>query len=815
MKINFNKKIYKHEEPCTSEWERQLNTAETIIAQFNKKYKTMILADEVGMGKTYSALAVMAQFVSKGQKVLLIVPTGGILEKKWIEEITYFNKKYFNGQFTPIIAQDLNEAVSFLNVQNENITRFRNERKQYFTSCLKKWIKNEKLSSNPEYKINTAIKNHSELKERFYSIYPYKIVYNFFSKIFYDNQKLKKITLKKRIAEINEGNFDFLKKFSSNIKKYSPNIIIVTMNSRKFETELKDSHFSLVVIDEAHNWKNGKRGANDFKSLADPHIEYKLLLSATPVQLHPDELQKIFDNTHSKNCINLSLQTVDQLQTTIDNCTKHSKFFLEEWKKLTPDQSQLLKNYFTTPLSVTEILTKITESELQGFVKKLQEYHTYLKQYENTIKKIIIRHKKSKETRSFHCGSGYNTHNQTRQNYLYETMGYCDDNNLLLSFIGMRARQLIARQHSQQESVCLLGGINSSYEAYQNHLENKKITTNDPYMEFFLRQIKNTEHPKIMATITRAYSNLLSGKKTLIFCERKATQAIIKQKLADLIKQTSKATNSLQKTNWLNNYLENDITEIINKMTDEDEKQELSVQCTTIINKINEISNCLRALNPALKTHNSRELYEKLKKIIEIDQIDQPDTKSYHIWHAIATSQNQLVDIIHGETKYVTRVNRCAGFNSPLAPYILICTAIGSEGINLHQFCDDIIIHDLPWNPAKLEQKIGRIDRINCLASQEGSSNNIGIPFLADDYDELQYKTLLARAQMQEILFGDFIKSKSANQNNHDETDGNGKVIEPDINSEADFEEQETVPLPQKLIEFLTLDLSVMLPLSK
>ena len=42
---------------------------------------------------------------------------------------------------------------------------------------------------------------------------------------------------------------------------------------------------------------------------------------------------------------------------------------------------------------------------------------------------------------------------------------------------------------------------------------------------------------------------------------------------------------------------------------------------------------------------------------------------------------------------------------------ILICTDAAREGINLQARCYDLIHFDLPWNPARIEQRNGRIDR--------------------------------------------------------------------------------------------------------
>ena len=42
---------------------------------------------------------------------------------------------------------------------------------------------------------------------------------------------------------------------------------------------------------------------------------------------------------------------------------------------------------------------------------------------------------------------------------------------------------------------------------------------------------------------------------------------------------------------------------------------------------------------------------------------------------------------------------------------VLVSTEAGGEGLNL-QFCHIVINYDLPWNPMRLEQRIGRVDRI-------------------------------------------------------------------------------------------------------
>lgn len=66
------------------------------------------------------------------------------------------------------------------------------------------------------------------------------------------------------------------------------------------------------------------------------------------------------------------------------------------------------------------------------------------------------------------------------------------------------------------------------------------------------------------------------------------------------------------------------------------------------------------------------------------------------------------VNTIHGGMKLEERVNAESVFRNTTE--VLIATEAAGEGINL-QFCNLMINYDIPWNPNRLEQRMGRIHR--------------------------------------------------------------------------------------------------------
>jgi ERCC4-related helicase len=67
-----------------------------------------------------------------------------------------------------------------------------------------------------------------------------------------------------------------------------------------------------------------------------------------------------------------------------------------------------------------------------------------------------------------------------------------------------------------------------------------------------------------------------------------------------------------------------------------------------------------------------------------------------------------------GQTSLEERDRIKIAFNAPFEQQpvrILVCTDAAREGLNLQARCHDLIHVDLPWNPSRLEQRNGRIDR--------------------------------------------------------------------------------------------------------
>jgi len=69
------------------------------------------------------------------------------------------------------------------------------------------------------------------------------------------------------------------------------------------------------------------------------------------------------------------------------------------------------------------------------------------------------------------------------------------------------------------------------------------------------------------------------------------------------------------------------------------------------------------------------------------------------------------VRLFHGQLKPEAKDAAVEEFRTSTRPSILLSTEAGGEGRNF-QFCHLLVNYDLPWNPMRVEQRIGRVDRI-------------------------------------------------------------------------------------------------------
>lgn len=78
-----------------------------------------------------------------------------------------------------------------------------------------------------------------------------------------------------------------------------------------------------------------------------------------------------------------------------------------------------------------------------------------------------------------------------------------------------------------------------------------------------------------------------------------------------------------------------------------------------------------------------------------------------------ARLRNEQIEALayHGELPLAERDRQVARFRDPEGPKLLLSTEVGGEGRNF-QFAHHLVNYDLPWSPATMEQRIGRLDRI-------------------------------------------------------------------------------------------------------
>ena len=111
--------------------------------------------------------------------------------------------------------------------------------------------------------------------------------------------------------------------------------------------------------------------------------------------------------------------------------------------------------------------------------------------------------------------------------------------------------------------------------------------------------------------------------------------------------------------------------------------------------------------------------FEKLREMLEDRRYadekwlifsEHRDTVDYLIRRLEGLGFSGRIAQLHGGMSWPEREEQVERFRRPNGARYLIATDAAGEGINL-QFCRLMVNYDIPWNPARLEQRMGRIHR--------------------------------------------------------------------------------------------------------
>lgn len=208
-------------------------------------------------------------------------------------------------------------------------------------------------------------------------------------------------------------------------------------------------------------------------------------------------------------------------------------------------------------------------------------------------------------------------------------------------------------------------------------------------------------------------------------------------------------------------YLRSIISRKLEQLTDEhDEDYELTAIDKELSFTIEQLAQNVLKLSDALPEEDPK--FDSMLEIIRCKQNEENNkiiifSTFKHTLRYIKNKLNaykyrveQIDGSINDEDRCTIRNRFALDRNDDNAIDILLFTEVGSEGLD-YQFCNMMINYDLPWNPMRIEQRIGRIDR----RGQKSEYVNIYNLITSDTVDADIYERCLMRIGVFERSIGE------------------------------------------------------------
>ena len=121
-------------------------------------------------------------------------------------------------------------------------------------------------------------------------------------------------------------------------------------------------------------------------------------------------------------------------------------------------------------------------------------------------------------------------------------------------------------------------------------------------------------------------------------------------------------------------------------------------------------------------------------------------------WLISALAAPSEIARFDGESSIVQRGKTSFAFQTMVGPWVLVASRVGAEGIDLHTWARRLVHFDLEWNPAVMEQREGRCDRIGRRLKKEPL--DIFYLIVQGTYDERMLHQVAVRQQWHRLILG-------------------------------------------------------------
>ncbi|MFX1344068.1 MAG: SNF2-related protein [Promethearchaeota archaeon] len=453
---------------------------------------------------------------------------------------------------------------------------------------------------------------------------------------------------------------------------YYDNLIICSLQfarNRKYIELLSKISWDIVIFDEAHHLRryliNATTGRHretlnyELARNLSSTCESLLLLTATPLQLNSFELYSLIELIHPETFSSYSdfehfrknLPFINLLITNINQIDKLNNFEVKSTLKLLKNLRYVNKNS-----TDNEVLSKLNDESFKiNLFKKIEADHT--------LSKLIIRNRK--------------------KNIFQE------------EFLNKRIVNTIIVNPTREEL-----DVYNEIRLYLAQIYNSSISTKNVGLGF---------------VITTLQKLLTSSKYAILKSLERRLEQITRYKdiflnLDDIIEEDPEFFELELEEEFLDSESFDDLKE---KLTEKQIEESLNIFNQEKILK--EFYNKLKQIPYDSKSDKLIEILDQIysnnpnEKVIVFTQF--VDTLKF-LKRLIENQENwYFIEVFYGGLDKQQKDEAVERFRNRQGFSILLSTEIGGEGRNF-QFCRTLINYDLPWNPMKLEQRIGRVDRI-------------------------------------------------------------------------------------------------------